>query len=389
MTGTPNPTPCPPRVVVNALNLTGRGGRTILANCLQAFDRTMPDDWTATAYVAPGIELPPMARVRLVPITRRWNSWADRLWLELIGLAQMEAAQPIGLFLSLQGASARILAWRKAVYCHQNLPLAPLPASVAIRHRRFALQRLIYDFLYRFAIGRDDWVIVQQQWTRDAFRSRYGRRRVIVARPVPADAPIAHFRKPPAGVGTLRILCPLAAFPNKDVETAIETAHLLRQAGLDFELTLTIDRNESGYAAELAQRAATVPEILLVGLLAPTELSHAYQQHHLMLYPSRVESWGLPLSEGKAHGIGIIATDHPYAREAVGDYDGADFFPAGDAEAAANCIISYWTEGCLLGHSAAIHPQAPYAESWDSLVRLLTSPGGIGPDSHSDHEDSQ
>ena len=380
-------TPPAGRVVVNAINLTGRGGRTILADCLAALDRAMPAGWVATAYVAPGTPAAALARVRQIELPRRWNSWLDRLWFELRGLGKLEESRTVSLFLSLQGASARLRSDRKAIYCHQNLPLAPLGAS-PLRHRRFAMQRLIFDFLYRFAIGKRDWVVVQQQWTREAFRRRYGHRRVIVARPVAMEGARAVFRNPAAGVGRLHILCPLAAFPNKDVETAIEVARLLRAAGLDFGMTLTIDPSEGAYAAELSRVAAAVPEIRLVGLLSPEALAAAYRSHQLLLYPSRVESWGLPLSEGKAHGIGIVATDHPYAHEAIGDYDGAAFFPAGDATAAAERIIGYWTRGEILGHSVAARPKAPYAESWDSLVRMLTMPGDLEPEQDLSEQDA-
>lgn len=364
------------RAVVNAINLTGRGGRTILADCLAALDRSMPTDWTATAYVSPGQPLDQFERVEIVEVPRRWNSWIDRLHFELRGLAARETGRSASLFLSLQGASARIGAMRKAVYCHQNLPLSELHPGHAVRHPHATIQWIVYDMLYRFAIGRNDWVVVQQNWTRSAFQDRYRHKQVIVARPVLADTQY-HFRCPQRGIGRLRLLAPLAAYPNKDVETAIETCRHLREFGIDFEMTLTIDPRESRYAAKLARCAADVPEIRMVGLLPRMALDDAYRSHQLMIFPSRIESWGLPLSEGKAHGIGIVATDHPYAREAIGDYDGAAFFPAGDALAAARLIASYWTEAHPLGHSSATRPQAPYAESWDALVRMLTSPGAL------------
>jgi glycosyltransferase involved in cell wall biosynthesis len=362
------------RVVVNAINLTGRGGESILCDFLQALDRGMPAGWTARAHVAEGVTLPALARVEALVAQRRWNAWADRIWFELAGLAKAEADSPVEVFVSLQGASARLRAGRSFVYCHQNLPLAPLPLHLAVRHRRFAVQRLVYALLYRFAIAPDDVVIVQQDWTRTVFCERYGRRDVIVARPIPLDEGTVGFRAPTRG-GRLRILAPLAAFPNKDVETAIETARRLAGSGVDFEMSLTIDGTEGAYGAELARAAAEVPQIRLVGLLSRDAMEEAYASHQLMLFPSRIESWGLPLSEGKRHGIGIVATDHPYAREAVGTYDGVAFFPAGSAAHAAAAISAYWTDGLPLGHSSAPRPPEPFAESWDALVQMMTSPG--------------
>ncbi|MFN7398568.1 MAG: glycosyltransferase [Sandaracinobacter sp.] len=361
------------RVVINALNLSGRGGKTVVADCVFAFDRTMPPGWCCTVYVGQALDVTQLKRTKAVIVAPRWGSWLGRIRFELWGLRRMEAGKAISLFLSLQGASARIDARMKGIYCHQPLIFADLPLKIAVRHPRFAAQRLIYDLLYRFAIGPHDWVIVQQQWMRDAMRSRYGHRNIIVARPLPDAHVLERHRGSAPGGGRLQILAPAAAFPHKDVETIIAVAGLLRDARLDFELTLTIDPAEGGYAAELARLCADVPQIRLAGQLTRDEMTDAYRTHHLMLFTSRVESWGLPLSEGKAEGIGIVASDHPYAHEAVGTYDGVTFFPQGDAAAAARIIVDYWTRGQPLGHSVTEPPASPYAESWDELVQMLTS----------------
>ena len=362
------------RFVVNAVNLFGRGSRSILESCVDTLIHHLPADWEAEVYVGDAAGLGAAPNVRITTVTPRHGRWAGRLWFELFDLKRREAGRRVDIFLSLQNASARIEAGLKVAYCGQNLPLAAMPLVQMWAHKRVAVQRFIYGFLYRFAIGQRTLVIVQQQWTRQAFAARYGLTRSMVARPVPADSVPARWRRPPVTPQThLTILAPLAAFPHKDVETVIAAARALALRNPDFTLDLTIDPAESAYAAALAASAADVPQLRFIGLLPRDQLDQAYATRHLMLFSSRIESWGLPLSEARAHGIGILAVDHPYAHEAIGDYDGVSFFPAGDSLAIARMIHDYWTGTASLGSSRASQPPPPYAANWpDLLAQLLT-----------------
>ncbi len=361
------------RAVVNALNLASRGGRTVLIDCVQAMNTCMPAGWNAVVYARDISGLPELPRIEYRQVPSRLGAWLDRLWFEWHALGQMEANNPVALFFSLQGASARIRADRSAVYVHHNLPLAPWPLRQFLAFPKLGIQRIVYDLVYRFGIRKRDWVIVQQDASRKAFRSRYGMKNIIVAQPLNAGRPAPVWRRPDVGEGPLRIFAPLVALAHKDVETAIEGARLLKLRGLDFQLTLTIDPAESAYAMRLAHSAADVPEIRFCGFLGKDALDAAYKSHHLLLYTPTMESWGLPLSEGASHGIGILAIDAPYARETIGDYDGVTFFPPGDAHAIANSAEGYWTGTSTLGTNRATQQQPPYAENWDDLIRLLTS----------------
>lgn len=361
------------RLVINAVNLSNRGGQSILVDCLHALETGLPAGWEAEAYVCSAAGLARYSRVKLTVVPKRWGSWADRIWFELKGLHDLEAGRTVDVFLSLQGASARIEARRKAVYCHQNLPLAPMPLRVARAQPRLALQRLIYDALYRFGIGQDATIIVQQQGTRDAFARRYGLRNSIVARPYSAAEGTSSWRRRPIGTGALRLLYPAGPYPNKDIGILCDAVRKLRADGFDVAATITVSPDDNSYTRALAARNADIPSIAFVGLLAREALDQAYETHDLLVFPSLVESWGLPLSEGKAHGIGIVAADLPYAHETVGTYDAVSFFPAGNSAALVDAIAGYWTGTSPLGHRTAVEPREPFARNWAELIGMLTS----------------
>jgi glycosyltransferase involved in cell wall biosynthesis len=361
------------RLVVNAVNLSSRGGRSVLAACLDAIETVLPAGWDAEAYICSTDGIPDCSRIKLTVVPRKWNAWLDRIWFELKGLYDLEAGRVTDVFLSLQGTSARIDARMKAVYCHQNLPLAPMPLRVAMAQPSIAIRRLAYDALYRFAIGKKAIIILQQQVTREAFAKRYGLCRSIVAHPYTGGDGIHRWRRRPVGTDTLRLLYPAGPYPNKDIGILCEAVRHLLALGIDVEATITVSPDDNTYTRALAARYAGVTAIRFVGLLSRLSLAQAYQSHDLLVFPSLVESWGLPLSEGKAHGIGIVAADLPYAHETVGAYDAVSFFRAGNADQLAAIIADYWTGASPLSHSDATIPREPFVRNWDELIRSLTS----------------
>jgi glycosyltransferase involved in cell wall biosynthesis len=101
-------------------------------------------------------------------------------------------------------------------------------------------------------------------------------------------------------------------------------------------------------------------------------MSAQYRDAHCLLFASRKETWGLPLTEAKAHGLAILAADLPYAHETIGTYSAVRFFDVDDAEDLANKMLAF-QEGKLsfIDHRSAT-PEVPFAPNWRGLMRLLT-----------------
>ncbi|MCG2841191.1 glycosyltransferase [Sandaracinobacter sp. RS1-74] len=367
------------RLIVNAVNLSSRGGRQILIDCLQALDRDMGGEWHIKAYVHSRDGLPKLNHVETEIIRFRYSNWLGRLWFELFELKSRERGQKIDMLLSLQGSSARLRADQKIIYCHQNLPLAPMPWRTARKQPKIALQRMIYDLVYRFFIGKNNWIIIQQQWSRLCFSRKYGIHKSIVSKPISENQPNSRFRGLAFQEKCLRLLYPCGPYANKNIITLCEAVKLLVQMGVDLQATITISPGENAYSRNLAASVADYPQIFFAGLLDRPALNAAYKSHHLLVFPSLVESWGLPLSEGKAHGIGIVAADLPYAHETIGDYDGVSFFPPEDSAALATLLHDIWTRTRSLGKSTASPTPQPYARNWSELTSILAKIDEIAP----------
>ncbi len=51
------------------------------------------------------------------------------------------------------------------------------------------------------------------------------------------------------------------------------------------------------------------------------KIDHCYNISDIVCFPSRLETWGLPLSEAKERGKWVLASDFPFTRETLGSYE--------------------------------------------------------------------
>jgi glycosyltransferase involved in cell wall biosynthesis len=90
-----------------------------------------------------------------------------------------------------------------------------------------------------------------------------------------------------------------------------------------------------------------------------------------MIFPSKLETWGLPISEFKATGKPIFLSELPYAHETLSEYHSAYFFdplsPQSLADAMARMIQG---ENIFQNHHEPSIAN-PYARNWDELFDLI------------------
>jgi glycosyltransferase involved in cell wall biosynthesis len=244
-----------------------------------------------------------------------------------------------------------------------------MPLFERLRAPKIALIRAIYDVLYRFTIPKTAMVVVQQEWVRRALVQRYGLVWTVVAHPVDGDAERSRPEIFADKLGMREILYPLSPHPYKNAELACRAVAMLEESTPGrYHLLLTIRGDENGYARWLFAQFAACRAIEFGGPLPHAALQRRYQQSHLLLFPSRTETWGLPITEAKVAGLGIIAADLPYAHETVGAYDAAGFVDPDDPQELAAMIQGCWEGNSLLKSVPTSHPSEPYVATWNDLI---------------------
>ena len=90
-----------------------------------------------------------------------------------------------------------------------------------------------------------------------------------------------------------------------------------------------------------------------------------------MIFPSKLETWGLPITEFKETGRPILLADMPYAHETIGTYDRVAWFPADDANSLAKLMVGIIRGETVTGTEQQVAIEHPYAMNWTELWRLL------------------
>lgn len=97
----------------------------------------------------------------------------------------------------------------------------------------------------------------------------------------------------------------------------------------DLTIIFTIDPSKYSYKDN---------RILAIGMQSYDNLNALYNASDALLFPSYIETFGLPLIEAAMMGMPILAADLPYAREVLDGYEGVKFIKYGDHEAWAQAI---------------------------------------------------
>jgi glycosyltransferase involved in cell wall biosynthesis len=355
-------------LVVSAVNIVDGGTLQILRQCLEA--AASLDGWHVTALVndpgrigVNGVHY--LARPDIKP------SWLKRIRFEYVECRTLAEALRPDFWLSLHDMTPNLGRLtgkvRQAVYCHNAMCFYRMSLREILLDPVLVLFSTFYPLFYRINLNRNSAVIVQQDWIRREFEVRFSCRHVVVAHPVPHGAS----RMPRLRSGH-RFFYPSYARVFKNFELVLAAWEILCQDPLwDGELTLTIDARVNRYGAGLVRRFGHLRNVWFIGRVSHDEVQALYEQHDCLVFPSRLETWGMPLTEAKQAGLWILAADLPYAREALGSYGGVELFPAAEPELLA-VLMRRFREGASVGTPLPQTPIAkPFAESWSDLFPLL------------------
>jgi glycosyltransferase involved in cell wall biosynthesis len=358
-------------LVISAVNITEGGPLTVLQDCVAAAPKALPGWDVVVLAHRTGLVSTPGVRVLEFPEIKR--RWMNRIWAEWVRFKPLSRQLKADLWLSLHDMTPRVEARRQAVYCHNPSPFSrPTWRDAWFSPSYFAFA-LFYGLLYRSFIRRNHDVIVQQAWLRERFEQDYGVKRVIVAHPQPAISNLTVVAKPPhAGAPIFLFPAWPRSFKNFELIGAalqrLETDPAWRG-----RVRWTLDGSENRYAKWLKHRFGKLRSLEWIGRQTREQMQQQYLDADCLLFPSRVETWGLPVTEAKRHGLPVLAADLEYAHETVGNCEAADFFDPYDPTALAVKMLAF-AQGHATTHPVA-HPEPaqPFVSDWEQLLKALTA----------------
>lgn len=228
--------------------------------------------------------------------------------------------------------------------------------------------------LYKINVKRDTYLVAQQEWMRKSLSRMlpFPSGRIILSPPVFMAAP---FEDRSGKEEVPVFFYPCTPDCHKNVETACAAAGALESllGKKRFQLVLTLDGSENRYARWLKKRYGNVSSIDFHGYMSRTELYDYYARAACLVFCSRVETWGLPISEFKPSGKPMILPDLPYARETAAGGVCVKFVPCQSVGDWARSMQSVLEEGAGFASVPQSKMEAPCALSWEEVFATLLS----------------
>lgn len=292
------------------------------------------------AYNAPDVEwifivstkeIAGCGNVKVLYFPEAKASWGARLKFEYIKLPGLIKKISPDLIISLQNMPVKRCDIRQFVYLHQSLQYCPKKFSlIKSEERDLAIRQKFISALIKSAMPKAEKIFVQTKWIKDA-TVKWLKRDSESVYIVPVCVNTEGIRiKEYRGAQSRTFFYPARAEIYKNHSLIIEACKILSDKGInDYKIVLTIRPDENAYAQSLASSAENLP-IEYIGSVDYGEIWDMYSKT-ILLFPSYLETCGLPLLEARRAGSVILASDMPFSHEALGGYQNACFFSADDA----------------------------------------------------------
>ncbi len=366
------------KIVISGINLFEGGPLSVYKDCLDSIiELGFHKSYHVTIFVNNKIEFVKYSdKLEIIELPKSRTSYIYRIWYEYIYFYFYSYGKNIDVWLSLHDITPNVISRKRYVYCHNTMPFYKLSKFESKFAPKLKLFSLFYKYLYKINIHKNTFVIVQQNWIKKKFIDEFRCNNILVAHP-DIRSIIAKNENGSIVVDNTfddsdeySFFYP--SFPRvfKNFEIICEAVEILIKRGIsNFKVVLTLDGTENKYSKFIYEKYSDIDNIEFVGLLDREKVFDNYKKSDCLIFPSKLESWGLPITEYKTFGKPIIISNVDYAIETIGEYDLVCFFDPCDSEMLANIVEDVINKTIVWEKIKTSF--IPDTNSWSELLKLL------------------
>ncbi|MFY9995222.1 MAG: glycosyltransferase [Leclercia sp.] len=362
-------------IVVNASALATSGALTILRQFLASAITKKQSKFIC--FVPDLVDLPDSDNVLL--IRKKKKNWFKRIYWDSFELPRIikKHYSHCSKVVSLQNTSINTPI-HQVIYLHQPIPFCDINF---LKKSNFSLKFFLYKKFYSFFIfmfvNNNTNFVVQTRWMKDSLCKRGIKAgNIDILRPnflMPAkdnSETLVVDAKGCPGVKTTIFLYPATPINYKNHQIILQAINkLVSKSFNDFVFQVTFEKNTYKIFDSYVKSHNLEEYISYLGVVSYDELIKRYKECNVLLFPSYLETFGLPLLEASTLGCDILTSDLPYSRDVLSHYEFAKFLPYDDEIAWALNMQQF------LGKNKIKHIQTnnPKNEnnSWDVFLSIL------------------
>lgn len=273
------------------------------------------------------VSLPELADLDNVTVLKYpWTkkSWFHRLYFDNIIAKKIVKEYQIDYVFSLQNTTIFNVDIPQIVYLHQPLPFVDKRYRIGEDLKFWTYQNIISRFIKK-SLKQADKIIVQTSWLKKA---------VLEMLPEKVDTDII-YNQPKINkemiieseyASTDKFFYPAFAFKYKNHQMIVEAMKLLAADNYNYTVNFTLDKDAAPFVRVLADEVFDLNlPVNFMGIVNQATVFKEYAES-VLLFPSEIETFGLPLLEARLSKSIVLALNTPFARQILADYPNAYLF---------------------------------------------------------------
>ncbi|MEB2274185.1 glycosyltransferase [Bacillus sp. ILBB4] len=305
------------------------------------------------------------------------KSWIHRLYWDLVEVRKIINNIKPDIILSLQNTGALGVDIPQIIYLHQLIPFQETKNFSFLKKGEFmyAVYQKIIGRLIKTSITSANYTIVQTDWLKNILikKTKLNNDNILVI-PPSLNIPFCsekEMEKVKENINNKKtFFYPAKPLIYKNHMAIINgTKFLVNKGYSDFLIELTIDANGDKCPNTILEEMRFAKrQFNLTGFLEREEVLNKYK-NSILIMPSYIESFCLPLEEAKRMGGMILAPDLPYAKEVLKNYPNVLFFNPFDPKSLADQMERILNND--FNYRTMKMPEHKNVNSWDKLLDLL------------------
>lgn len=274
----------------------------------------------------------------------KWN-WGLRWYFDTVTIRGILKKYQPDQVVSLQNKGIPFRKGRQLVYLHQALFLTDHRMEIRSNGKKlWFYQKIMSKSVFR-SLKKADVTVVQTKWMKEALaeKAKIPPERIVVQRPDISGNAIGQYLDTPEN--RRRFFYPAIGVSYKNHMTLLKAFKYAQDKGLrDYELILTLHPGENAYTQKLFAYGKEHGLNVTFGGQLPREQVFEMYNRSILVFPSYIESFGMPLLEARLSGTPVIASDTAFCREVLEGYEKAAYFQERDFVSLGEWILEHVKE---------------------------------------------
>lgn len=302
--------------------------------------------------------------IKVINISKRKPNYILRIIYDKVLIPRKLAEFNPDVVLSMQNNLIKFRNAKKMIYMHQPLPFQKEYNFSFFKKEecQYAFRQKILGKIIKKSVKKADKVFVQTDWIKNAVETSVVGSNVIK---VGYKTPFIIKENVTPKIH-MNFFYPAGPAIYKNFSVINKAALMIEKiCKKDFKIFLTISRSEF---VTITKENLISDHIVFLGRISYEEVCKYYSKCNV-IFPSFIETLGLPLIEAKNYKCYILASDCPFSKEILEGYNNVKFFPPFDEKCLADYLYEILEEKIQYKQETVHETTVEHEEScWEKMI---------------------